>query len=260
MNAMWGAGQMMFNKILVVVDGDVDIHDYAAVAKYVSENCNPASDVYFSQGPMDVLDHSCSKMGFGGKMCIDGTFKFEEEKTNEKVAGFELLVANEIQKKILQNFSEINNCNLSLLNEKISVGIFSVTKNRINHIKELSEKICALDEMKSIKTIIFVDANIDISSIADVLWRACNNADARRDMSIVNSHSSLRNTLIIDGTTKTKAFDNFDRDWPNILIHDDATIKSVDEKWSKLGLGEFIKSPSLKYKSQMYGEGAVIKK
>ena len=29
---------------------------------------------------MDVLDHSCSKMGFGGKMCIDGTFKFEEEK------------------------------------------------------------------------------------------------------------------------------------------------------------------------------------
>jgi 4-hydroxy-3-polyprenylbenzoate decarboxylase len=64
--------------------------------------------------------------------------------------------------------------------------------------------------------------------------------------------------LVIDGTTKTKAFDNFDRDWPNILIHDDATIKSVDEKWSKLGLGEFIKSPSLKYKSQMYGDGAVV--
>ncbi|MEY4877172.1 MAG: hypothetical protein RL708_2321 [Bacteroidota bacterium] len=264
MNAMWGAGQMMFNKILVVVDGDVDIHDYAAVAKYVSTNCNPASDVYFSQGPMDVLDHSCSKMGFGGKMCIDGTFKFEEEKTNEKIAGFELLVAGEIQKKILQNFSEINNCNLSLLNENISVAIFSVTKNRINHIKELSEKICALDEMKSIKTIIFVDANIDISFIADVLWRACNNADARRDMFLISGLANLQGSpnpstiLIIDGTTKTKAFDNFDRDWPNILIHDDATIKAVDEKWSKLGLGEFIKSPSLKYKSQMYGSGAVV--
>ena len=107
--------------------------------------------------------------------------------------------------------------------------------------------------MQNVKTIIIVDANIDISSIADVLWRACNNADARRDIFIDAEK------LIIDGTTKTKAFDNFDRDWPNILIHDDATIKAVDEKWSKLGLGEFIKSPSLKYKSQMYGEGAVIK-
>jgi 4-hydroxy-3-polyprenylbenzoate decarboxylase len=41
---------------------------------------NPATDIYFSQGPMDVLDHSCSKLGFGGKMCIDGTHKFEEER------------------------------------------------------------------------------------------------------------------------------------------------------------------------------------
>ena len=254
MNAMWGAGQMMFNKMLVVVDGDVDIHDYAAVAKYVSENCNPASDVYFSQGPMDVLDHSCSKMGFGGKMCIDGTKKFEEEKTNEIVAGFELLATSELQINVLQNFAEIKTCNLDLVKHKISVAIFSVTKNRKNHIKELAAKISELDEMKSIKTFIFIDANIDISFIADVLWRACNNADARRDIFIDAEK------LIIDGTTKTKEYDNFDRDWPNILIHDDATIKAVDEKWSKLGLGEFIKSPSLKYKSQMYGEGAVIKK
>ena len=252
MNAMWGAGQMMFNKILVVVDGDVDIHDYAAVAKYVSENCNPASDVYFSQGPMDVLDHSCSKMGFGGKMCIDGTKKFEEEKNNEIVAGFELLATSELQKNVLHNFVEIKNCNLDLVKHKISVAIFSVTKNRKNHIKELAAKISSLEEMKSIKTFIFVDANIDITFIADVLWRACNNADARRDIFIDAEK------LIVDGTTKTKECDNFDRDWPNILIHADATIKSVDEKWSKLGLGEFIKSPSLKYKSQMYGEGAVI--
>jgi 4-hydroxy-3-polyprenylbenzoate decarboxylase len=210
---------------------------------------------------MDVLDHSCSKMGFGGKMCIDGTKKFEEEKNNIQYPISNVQYSSEIQsiiQQINQSTNEINDCNFNLLSLGISVAIFSVTKNRKNHIKELAAKISELDEMKNIKTIIFVDANIDISSIADVLWRACNNADARRDMSIVNSHSSLGNTLVIDGTTKTKQFDNFDRDWPNILIHDDATIKSVDEKWSKLGLGEFIKSPSLKYKNQMYGDGAVV--
>jgi 4-hydroxy-3-polyprenylbenzoate decarboxylase len=240
----------MFNKILVVVDGDVDIHDYAAVAKYVSENCNPASDVYFSQGPMDVLDHSCSKMGFGGKMCIDGTKKFPEEIINDSMAQWHNYLIN--KKAILEKFEEIKNANFSLLEKNISVAIYSVEKNKSNYVKDLAQKICSLEEMKNIKTIIFVDANIDISFIADVLWRACNNADARRDIFIDDEK------LIIDGTTKTKAFDNFDRDWPNILIHDDATIKAVDEKWSKLGLGEFIKSPSLKYKNQMYGEGAVI--
>ena len=41
----------------------------------------------------------------------------------------------------------------------------------------------------------------------------------------------------LDGTIKTKQFDDFYRDWPNIIIADDATIKSVDEKWNSLGLG-----------------------
>ncbi|NDC40179.1 MAG: menaquinone biosynthesis decarboxylase [Chitinophagia bacterium] len=79
MNAMWGAGQMMFNKILVLTDGGCKIDNYPALAKYVLNNLNPGTDVYFSQGPMDVLDHSCSKLGFGGKMCIDGTRKTDEE-------------------------------------------------------------------------------------------------------------------------------------------------------------------------------------
>jgi 4-hydroxy-3-polyprenylbenzoate decarboxylase len=252
MNAMWGAGQMMFNKILVVVDEDVNIQDHAAVAKYVSENCNPASDIYFSQGPMDVLDHSCTKMGFGGKMCIDGTKKMEEEKNGDdlQIMNDELPIA--LCSIIKSQFSEIKSCNFDLLTLNISAVIFSIEKNKMNHVKQLNEKISALAEMKNIKAMIFVDATIDITDIADVLWRSCNNADARRDIYIAAAK------LIVDGTTKTKALDNFDRDWPNVLVHDDATIAAVDKKWASLGLGPFIPSPSLKYKKQIYGYGAVI--
>ena len=60
-----------------------------------------------------------------------------------------------------------------------------------------------------------------------------------------------------DGTLKTKELDDFYRDWPNIIVADDETIESVDEKWDTLGLGDFIPSPSLKFKDQMYGEEAV---
>jgi 4-hydroxy-3-polyprenylbenzoate decarboxylase len=52
--------------------------------------------------------------------------------------------------------------------------------------------------------------------------------------------------------------DNFQRDWPNIIVADDATIRAVDAKWDSLGLGAFIPSPSLKFKDQVYGEEAVV--
>ena len=53
--------------------------------------------------------------------------------------------------------------------------------------------------------------------------------------------------------------DDFEREWPNILASDEATIKHIDEIWDKLGLGKFIVSPSLKYRKQLYAGGAVAK-
>src|SRR5207237_9200170 len=72
MNAMWGAGQMMFNKILVIADEGTRIQDYPGLAKYVFDNLDLATDIYFSQGQMDVLDISCSKLVLGGKWCFEG--------------------------------------------------------------------------------------------------------------------------------------------------------------------------------------------
>src|SRR6476660_1888840 len=117
MNAMWGAGQMMFNKILVLADEGVKIQDYKALARYACNNLNPATDIYFSQGPMDVLDHSCSKLGFGGKMCIDGTMKFEEEKEE----GYKLqAVSYKLDVAFFKNrFREIYEVNTSLVNKEI---------------------------------------------------------------------------------------------------------------------------------------------
>ena len=61
-----------------------------------------------------------------------------------------------------------------------------------------------------------------------------------------------------DGTIKTKAYDNFQRDWPNIIVASDETIEAVDKKWGQLNIGPFIPSPSLKYKDQLYGEEAAV--
>ena len=258
MNAMWGAGQMMFNKILVLTDGvkesGIKIDDYLALTRYVLNNVNPVTDIYFSQGPMDVLDHSCSKLGFGGKMCIDGTKKTEEEITTPLLP-FSLNPAFS-KADILAAFPEIAGINEKPAREwNMPVLMVAVKKDRPNHVFELHEKISILPGMDDIKIILYVEYTINVDDIADVLWRFCNNLDPKRDHFYGGRQ---KNILGLDGTRKTKKFDNFDRPWPNIIVADDQTIAAVDSKWSSLGLGEKIISPSLRYKTQLYRGGATV--
>lgn len=74
-NALWGAGQMMFNKFLLVVDEEIDIRDQDRVLEAVCRNVDVPNDLLFSRGPLDVLDHTSPEPGFGGKLCIDATRK-----------------------------------------------------------------------------------------------------------------------------------------------------------------------------------------
>ncbi len=258
MNAMWGAGQMMFNKILVLSDSEaqsgIKIDDYKNLARYVFNNVNPVTDIYLTQGPMDVLDHSCSKLGFGGKMCIDGTKKQEEEISTPLVpykADSLLSTGN-----ILSLLPEITAINDKLAREwEIPVLFVAVKKDRQNQVFELHEKLCLQPGMNGIKMICYVEHTVKADDIADVLWRFCNNLDPKRDHSYAGKD---RNILGLDGTRKTKKFDNFDRPWPNIKAADDSTIASIDRKWDTLGLGKLIISPSLRYKTQLYGGGASV--
>lgn len=79
MNAAWSLGQMMFTKFVIVVDADVDPHDYSAVAWRCFNNVDPSRDVLVSKGPLDVLDHSSPYERFGAKMGIDATKPLPEE-------------------------------------------------------------------------------------------------------------------------------------------------------------------------------------
>lgn len=261
MNAMWGAGQMMFNKILVVADEGTKIQDYGELSKYVLKNLNPATDIYFSQGPMDVLDHSCSKLGFGGKMCIDGTKKYDEEV--EDALAYEAHPSSTAIANALQNWPEIQGLNVSLLDNEMPVLILSVEKNRRGHVKDLHQQVCELKELEGVKLVLYVEHTVDANDLPIALWRFCNNLDPKRDSALVQRPSLINPDktfacMGLDGTIKTKEFDNFQRDWPNIIVMDDATIKAVDEKWNSLGLGAFLPSPSLKFKGQIYGEEAVV--
>ncbi|MBT3208500.1 MAG: menaquinone biosynthesis decarboxylase [Bacteroidetes bacterium] len=253
MNALWGAGQMMFNKIMIVIDNEVNIHNYKDLARYVFENLQVESDIFFSKGPLDILDHSSSKFSFGGKMGIDGSKKFDEEKNdsqNEKinVVSFSESVINSIKTQ----FPEIENINSNLIEDGIPVIFVSIKKDKNQHVKTLWEAMKNLPEMQSVKFVIFLDSVVNIFDISMNIWILTNNIDPKRD-SIISE-----NQIVIDGTRKTKADDGFTRDWPNVVTSDEKTIRTIDLKWEKLGLGKFIKSPSIKYKNLVINDGATV--
>lgn len=79
MHALWGMGQMMFTKTLMVVDHDVNVHDLSEVTWVVGNNIDPKRDVIFVEGPVDVLDHAAPVLGYGSKVGIDATRKWRTE-------------------------------------------------------------------------------------------------------------------------------------------------------------------------------------
>ncbi|MBM3335359.1 menaquinone biosynthesis decarboxylase, partial [Candidatus Sumerlaeota bacterium] len=78
MHALWGLGQMMTTKVIVVVDEDVNIHDAEETVWKALNHIDPQRDLEFVLGPVDTLDHASRLPNFGSKVGIDATRKWPE--------------------------------------------------------------------------------------------------------------------------------------------------------------------------------------
>jgi 4-hydroxy-3-polyprenylbenzoate decarboxylase len=79
MNAIWGAHLLSLTKLIVVVDDDCDVHDYADVAFRAFGNVDYAHDLLLTSGPVDHLDHASYQQFWGGKAGLDATRKLPSE-------------------------------------------------------------------------------------------------------------------------------------------------------------------------------------
>lgn len=79
MAAVWGLGQMMFTKFIIVVDEAVNVQNMSEVLWKVFNNVDPKRDIMIVDGPLDALDHSSPWPHFGAKAGIDATKKWPAE-------------------------------------------------------------------------------------------------------------------------------------------------------------------------------------
>jgi 4-hydroxy-3-polyprenylbenzoate decarboxylase len=79
MHGLWGMGQMMFSKYIVVVDADCDVHNTSEVLFRLCANTDPQRDTTFIKNPSDSLDHAPSIPNIGSHMGFDATRKLTSE-------------------------------------------------------------------------------------------------------------------------------------------------------------------------------------
>jgi 4-hydroxy-3-polyprenylbenzoate decarboxylase len=79
MHAIWGLGQAMFSKVIVVVDEDVDVQNISETTWKALNNIDPERDIQFVMGPVDSLDHASRLPNYGSKMGVDATKKWPGE-------------------------------------------------------------------------------------------------------------------------------------------------------------------------------------
>lgn len=85
MFALWGMGQMMFAKTIIVLDDDVNVQDLREVLWATTTRFDPAKDVtIIDRAPTDTLDHASPLSNLGSKMGIDATRKGADEGFNRE--------------------------------------------------------------------------------------------------------------------------------------------------------------------------------
>lgn len=220
--SLWGAGQMMFNKYLVIAPHDCDVRSADSLAALLRD-CDPRKAVIRGEGIYDVLDHATAECGYGGKIALDLTSA--DRSTEQPACPTAISLPDGI------------GCRTDLLGKWSALLLFA-SPNADVDIK----RIIAENGITCNFAAILDRSAADLSG-EELLWLAAANTDPRRDIALSDG-----GTLIIDARPKPSGKAGNPTRWPNVVTSSEATVELVDGRWSEYGIGGFIPSPSRRYR------------
>ncbi len=227
--ALWGAGQMMFNKYLVIASSSTHIRSFATLAALL-RRADTARSIIRSEGVLDVLDHATATCGFGGKLAFDLTDvdistpaePIATPRTARPAGGIELFDTRFVE-----------SCGLLVL---------YAAPDRPDVAD--AERYLAENDIRGMKYVALFDyAAAGTMTAEDLLWLAAANTDPRRDVRHLSGGE-----LLIDARSKHPSVEGNPPRFPNVVASSTETIRAVDERWEEYGLGERIESPSRRYR------------
>lgn len=225
---LWGAGQMMFNKYMLIAPSECDIRSPKEMCRLL-RGVDLKRDLIFAEGILDVLDHTSPTVGYGAKLAIDLTNidpeqcdkPFDTPRTMTPTGGVALFnteYAKELGLVVLYAEREWR--------EHIDVEAF-IAKNGLEGVKYIA---------------LFDYGAAGHMRAGDLLWIAAANTDPKRDIRFAG------NTMIVDARSKRPGYGNNPKRFPNVVTSSPETIALVNERWEEYGIGELIESPSRRYR------------
>lgn len=236
-NGLFGLGQMMFAKVVVVVDEDVEVNDFGAVWREVAARAVPGRDTLTTRGPTDVLDHSSRGWGYGGKLIIDATRKLPEEvgsaASSREAQGQEREEATFTPHAAtdLPSFEGV------LAQRQTPDGYWYVAlrKTKAGQAQALAETFAAHPAARGIRHLLIGDEQTDVENVQDVWWTILNNIDPERDVRPLSAAGG--SLLAWDGARKLPE-EGFVREWPPKIEMAPEVTRRVDARWHLYGLPE----------------------
>ena len=219
--SLWGAGQMMFNKYLLVVPSGTDVRDSDALARLL-RRIDPVRDLVRSEGILDVLDHATATPGFGGKIAIDATAAGPAPDSASSAQSAPRLPEG---------------CRTDLL-EKWGAAL------------AFAEPGAGVRTPEGVRYFVLFDPAAAELTPEELLWLAAANTDPRRDVRTEGA------TLVIDARSKRPGEGGNPVRFPNVVTASEATVGLVDRRWTEYGLGAFVESPSRRYRRLLLSGGA----
>ena len=225
---MWSAGQMMFNKYLVLTPATTDVRNAEQLAALL-RGCDPKSATIRGEGIYDVLDHATATCGFGGKLALNLT----ENSTARTPSVTEHIALPE---GVTMRTDLVDMWSTLLLFADNSADIDLTTIARQAGVE------CNF--------IALFDTRAAEFGAEDLLWIAAANTDPKRDIALTDS------TVTIDARAKVPGAENNPARFPNVVTSTEDVIELVDSRWEEYGIGEFIPSPSRKYRKLLLSDKA----
>lgn len=226
---MWSAGQMMFNKYLVLTPATTDVRNSEQLAALL-RNCDVQSAVIRGEGIYDVLDHATATTGYGGKLALNLTEVTENSRKGAVSAHIALPEGVTMRTEFVEKWSTL----LLFADNRLQVDLAAIACQA-----GVDCNFIALFDSRAAE----FDAN-------DLLWIAAANTDPNRDIALAG------NSLTIDARAKVPGDAGNPTRFPNVVTSTEDVIEAVDSRWAEYGIGEFIDSPSRKYRKLLLTDKA----
>ena len=232
---LWGAGQMMFNKYLVITGEDCDVHDPDRLAALLRRAEFPR-DLIVSEGIYDVLDHATVTSGFGGKLAFDLT-EIDPSAPAEAVRLPERF-------ELTPGLVEVAD---GLAGKWGALLLFA--DDTVEQKPDLAAFL-ARNPCRGIRYAVLFDGHARTMRPDELLWLAAANTDPRRDVECRDG------VLCADARSKRPGIAGNPSRFPNVVTSLPEVVRKVDERWVEYGLGERLESPSDRYRALLLSDKA----